>query len=586
MTRRLRIPLVIVGIPLAVVAPRPADAQPAQNYPGAALIENAARQMNAVTPPTMPEQVITIGSFDGATGRFNFVLPDTYPPNIPPAKWKENGGPVEPEHVANIGSYNVVYAFNIKNKPSGFAMTLTVHGARGDSTAVPATIDPTGTRATVRFRAQSFARQTLRIQKPVRDTVVFVTPHLRDELGAFVVPYLLVGIVYEPPGAGSTANYSQTKTVNTVMSWSAAETAGIVQTIDPNKLYDMVNKQIGAGLDKLQPGAGTVWTTVAGLADQPTVTKTLSATTSTGQSTGFSISVSVGFTTALHQYPGNGDLFIVLHDVLFAYLAANDKVTLAPLMYAGSPDYMSAAELDQRLPAKTAASFKAMDPHFGKATIASAGAPIRGAVFLAGGELRSHPRLVPFEPTSWACKHDGSPVINLTQGNFNSTVSSQTQSETDVTHNTGLMASILGGGDSSHTTTYTTSHQQTDGEAQSTTITLLCAGNDEFWVDLYLDDVFRTFYTLRGDPLSSAAPIMGMLQAADGRALASQPVRLHVGDRSYVTVTDKQGNFAFPLRAAPNGPATITAGNEHYSLTLTGAPRNVLLKAGAITDRR
>ena len=555
-------------------------AQPTQNYPGVALIENAAARMNSVTPPRMPEQVIQVGNFDGTTGRFGFLLPESYPPNVP-------AGKMQPQHVAEIASYNVSYVFNITNKPAGFGITLTLHDAHGDSVQVPAVIDPTGTKATVRFHPSSFAMQTVRIHKPVRDTAVMITPHLHEQLGAFVVPYLLVGIVYEPPGVGSTANYSQTKTVNTVISWNATQSSGIVETTDPNKFYELANQAIGAGLDKLQPGVGTVWTTVAGLAANSTVTTTTSATTGTGQSSSFSIAVTIGFNTTLHQYPGSGDLFIVLHDVLFAYLAKDNKVSLTPLMYAGPPDYLSAAEMAQKLPATVSASFKAMDPHFGKATIASSPASSTPTVILAGAALRARPRLVPFQPmTSIACKYTGSPELTFSQSEFTSTTTSQTQSETDVTHNTGLMASILGGGDSSYSTTYTTAREQGSGQTQSTTITLLCAQNDQFWVDVYFDDIFRTFYTLRGDPLSASAPIVGTAQTATGQAAANQQVRLRIGDRTYVVSTDKTGSFAFPLGAAPRGAATITVAGQSYALTLAGTPRNVLLKSGTVTDRR
>jgi hypothetical protein len=555
-------------------------AQPAQNYPGAALIENAAARMNSVTPPPMPEQIIQVGNFDGTTGRFGFLLPEYYPPNVP-------AGRMQPEHVANIASYNVTYVFNIRNKPAGFGITVTLHDAHGDTTEVPATIDPTGTKATVRFHPNSFAMQTVRIRKPVRDTVVMITPHLREELGVFVVPYLLVGIVYEPPGVGSTANYSQTKTVNTVISWNAAQTSGIVKTIDPGKFYKLANSLIGLGLNKLQPDAGTVWDTVAALADDPTVTKTTTVTTATGQSSSFSIAVTVGFNTTLHQYPGNGDLFIVLHDVLFGYLAKDGEVALAPLMYAGAPDYLTAAEMVQKLPAKVAASFKGMDPHFGNATIASLPPSSRPTVVLAGAALRARPRLVPFQPmTSLACKYTGSPELTLAQSDFTSTTTSQTQSETDINHNTGLIYSILGSGDSTHTVTYTTAREQGSGQTQSTTITLLCAQNEEFWVDVYFDDIFRTFYTLQGDPLSASPPIVGTVQTATGQAAANQQVKLRIGDHTYVVVTDKVGNFAFPLGAAPRGAATITVAGQNYDLTLAGSPRNVLLRSGTVTDRR
>lgn len=572
---------------LALLGVARLDAQPAQNYPGAALIENAAARMNSVTPPPMPEQIIKVGSFDGTTGHFTVTLPEYYPPYVPASKRADNGGPVKPERLADIASYNVSYVFDLTNKPSDFAITLSVQDAHGNTVAMPATIDPAGTKATVRFHPASFALQTVHIHSPIRDTAFVVTPHLHEELGTFVVPYLLVGIVYEPPGVGSSANYSQTKTVNTVISWDLTASSGIVQTIDPAKFARLADSLIGGILSISQPMVGTAWSTVTSLFPNTTVTTTTSVTAGTAQSSSFSIAVSVGFNTVLHQYPGNGDLFIILHDVLFAYLAYDGKVALTPLMYAGPPDYMNVAEMTQKLPANIASSFKLMDPHFGKATIASSLPAGRPGVTLAGIALPGRARLVPFQPmTSIECKHIGQPGLTFTQGDFTSATTSQTRSETDVTHNSGIMATILGGGDTSYASTYTTSREQGSGQEQSTTITLLCAENDEFWVDVYLDNVFRTFYTLRGDPLSPNAPITGTALTTSGRPESTQPVKLRVGERTYVVFTDAQGNFAFPLRSAPSGAATLTIGGQNYTLTLTGAARNVLLKSGTVTDRR
>jgi len=563
------------------------SAQPAQNYPGAALIENAAARMNSVTPPPMPEQIIQVGNFDGSTGQFTLTLPEYYPPYVPAYKRADNGGPVKPQRLADIASYNVSYVFNIRNKPSDFGITLSLQDAHGNTVEMPATIDAAGTKATVRFHPASFALQTVHIHRPAGDTAVLVTPHLHEELGTFVVPYLLVGIVYEPPGVGSTANYSQTKTVNTVISWDLTASSGIVQTIDPAKFARLADSLIGGVLSISQPMVGTAWSTVTGLFPNTTVTQTTSVTAGTGQSSSFSIAVSVGFNTTLHQYPGNGDLFIILHDVLFAYLAYDGKVALTPLMYAGPPDYMNVAEMTQKLPANVASSFKLMDPHFGKAIIASTPPAGRPGVMLAGAAMPGRARLVPFQTmTSIECKHIGEPALTLTQSDFTSMTTSQTRSETDVTHNSGIMATILGGADTSYASTYTTSREQGSGQEQSTAITLLCAENDEFWVDVYLDNVFRTFYTLRGDPLSPTAPIMGMAVRPNGQPESAQPVKLRVGERTYVVFTDQEGHFAFPLRSTPSGAATITVGGQNYAVALTGAARNVLLKSGTVTDRR
>src|SRR3989442_10761587 len=438
------------------VASRPAGAQ--QNWPGAALIENAAQQINSVAPPVMTEQVIDIGAYDGATKQFSFRLEDYYPPNLPHNKRADEGGPVQTWHRPNIASYNVVYRFAIRNTPSGFSITVTLPLGNGSTVDQQATINAAHTEATVRFNPHSFGFQRVRIHRTVQDTVVELMPHLREQLGAFVVPYMLVAIVYEPPGSGSTSKYDQTKTQNTVMSWSATRSSGIVETIDPGKMDSMFVQAMAAGANAIVPGAGTVLPIIAGLGEQTSVTKTTSSTVGTSHSTGVSIAVDLGYNTVLHQYPGNGDLFIVLHDVLFVYLAMNGSVSLTPMAYAGPPDYLTAGEMKQKLPPPIAQTFLAMDPHFSNEQKPSARAAKPEIAVLVTRRPARQPLLVLFTPSELvACKHTGSPDLTFTQADFQTSGTSATESETEVTHSTGLMASIMGGGgDALVATSYTT----------------------------------------------------------------------------------------------------------------------------------
>src|SRR5439155_19119780 len=167
---------------------------------------------------------------------------------------------------------------------------------------------------------------------------------------------------------------------NTVVSWDFARTSGLVETETTGGMYDMFGQAMGLGagvilgkasdkamLEALKAAAegdaaaaksaGTVSQNAAGavpilaavniimsLEEQSTVTTTTTQTTGTTTTQGISISVSAGFTTKLHRYPGGGDVFVVLHDVLYAYLAHDGKVYLAPIAYSQA-DYYSAPEL-------------------------------------------------------------------------------------------------------------------------------------------------------------------------------------------------------------------------------------------------
>ncbi|MDQ6886920.1 MAG: hypothetical protein M3068_06455 [Gemmatimonadota bacterium] len=559
----------------------------AQGLPGKPLIEQAADRINSLAPPAMPQQTIAIGSYNGATKRFDFSLEDYYPPSVPPAKRQENGGDIPPQHRADINSMNVTYTLGVANAPSDLRIALEVTEANGQKVEKQATI--ASGIARVSFTPQSFARQTLRIHGGGQDVAALITPHLREQLGAFIVPHLLVAIVYEPPGTASSSRYSQTKTTNTVISWSDSRTAGVVEVDDPDALINAVSEKAAGALGEVNPVMGAALTVIMGLRSQTSVTMTTSSTVTTTGSSGVSFALTVGFTTGAHKYPGEGDLFIVLHDVLFAYLAAGGKVRLAPLAYSGT-EYMTAAEIRQKLPAALAEQFIALDPHLNPRaqTAVAGGRPIPVELRLAGFQRAGlAARLQPFAPFEQvACKDAGSTDLTFAQTDFQSSGTSRAESQTWVTHANGLGPQIFGGsGDQLASTTYTTAKESGTSQSQGTTITLSCASADQFWVHVYLDNLFRSFYTLRGDPIASVSSFTGTAEQANGQPQANTLMRLSVGGHSYVVRSDASGTFSFPLQALPKGAATLQAGAQSYRLTFDGAQRNVLLKGGAVTER-
>lgn len=613
-----------------------ASAMSAQNFPGKVHIYNAVQQMNSITPQAIAQQTIEIGAYDGSTNKFTFLLEPTA---FGGYKSVEEGGDVPSRYVPMINSYNVKYEFRIANKPAGFGITVEVPDADGRMVEKEATISSSGTRASVTFNPKSFRSQAITIRRPGNDTVVRVHPELRSQLGAFVVPYQLITIIYEPPGlgaapgTGSSSTFSQTSTANTVLTWDFARTSGMVQTVSTGGMYDMFGQAIGLGagvilgkasdqamLEALEAAAeggasaaeaagkqaqtaasaasivGPAVNIIMGLAEQSTVTTTTTQTTGTTNTQGISISVGASYQTKLHRYPGSGDLFVVLHDVMYAYLAHGGRVYLAPIAYSGV-DYYSAAELREKLPA-VAEQYIALDPHLrtpplypATATtqvVAQGQSAIRAQVLRVAVPGSFAARFVPFGPYQHvSCKASGNPSIVLEREDFQSTGTTHTTTTTVVEHVTGLGALIGGGGDKVQGTTYSTAVQQGTSQTQSTSITLDCGSADQFWVDVYLDRVFRTFLTLRGEPIDptpGAAPIAGAAQRPDGRRSARQLVRLRIGGETYVTQSDDNGDFAFPSRTLPKGSGQIEIGNERYNITYTGVPRTLMLKGGVVSE--
>ena len=628
---RTRTRLAAVGIVTAVVT---VASSKGQEFPGKPHIYNAAQRLNSIAPQAVAQQSILIGAFDGGTNRFQFLLEPSYPPTSRPSQREEEGGHIKPRYVADINSYNVQYVFNIVNKPPGFGITIELPQPDGSVLKKDATITAGGTRAVLSFNPKSFRQQVVTIHRPGLDTVVRITPQLRPQLGSFVVPYMLTTIIYEPPGSGSSSTFAQTSTANTVISWGFARTSGLVETTAPSAMFDLFGQALGlaagavlgdAGDDAMKAAlkaatvgdmaaakgsyekgstaAGAVpWLAalqvIADLREETTVTKTTTDETRTTRTQGTSISITASYTTNQHQYPGRGDLFVVLHDVLFTYLALKGKVYLAPMAYAGA-DYYTAARMRQELPADIAERFIALNPHLSQPplypmSVASAGSSSKAggrvtptAADWGGiGSIAFSSRFMPYGPAeSIKCKDIGSPGLTFSRTDFESTQVAHTHSEMVLEHVTGLMATIKGGGDKLAGTTYSTAMEQGTAQTQSTAIELACAPDDQFWVNVYLDKIFRTFLTLRGAPLSTTAALAGTAQRPDGRPMAGQIVKLLLGGHTYVVRSDESGNFDFPVARLPAGAGEIRIGGAAYRISYDGQPKRLLLKGSAVVTQ-
>jgi hypothetical protein len=480
--------------------------------------------------------------------------------------------------VAPIASYNVTYEIALTSPPTDLRLSLLVAEANGQQIEMPAQVS--GGTARFSLGIHSSRAQSLRIHAFGRDTAVMIAPHLKEQLGAFVVPHLLVAIVYEPPGAGSSSDYSQARTVNTTLSWSTARGTGLVDEVNPEALIDLFNEATATGLDALAPGVGKAWQTVADLREKAVVTKTTSLSVSADSTSGYSFAVSLGFSTGAHLYPGGGDKFVVLEDVLFVYLVHDGRVSLAPMAYS-VPNFLSVNEVKANLPKAFADHVLALDLHLAPGS--RVGTPVRLASMSTsrGAGVRVEPfAQVPMLP----CKTDGDSFAQLSQGDFTSSGTTSTLSESDVTHLSGLMATISGGGDEMWNVSYSTSRKQFTDETQSTKVTLNCAPDQQFWVELYVDNLFRTLYTQQGEPITQVAAFTGTAQQPSGQPISGQYVKLFTAGKTYVVRTTANGDFAITA-ALPPGPATVVVGGTTYHLALTSAARSVVLKGGVVGER-
>lgn len=537
-------------------------------------INLAADRINTVFPPPMPQQTIVIGTYNAATTSFSWLLPESYPPGTPEYKKAERGGPVQPRHIAGIKSFNVQYRFNVVNRPQGFKLTLSITDANGHVVEKIATLDNSG--ATVSFNPMSEVMQTVKISPG--NLTLKIAPSLREQLGAFVVPHLLIAILYDPPGEGSSSSYSNTTTAGTVLSWDFARTSGMVETVDPNKWMEIFNFGAqGIATAAGVPAAGQVMSTITDLFKDPTVETATTITRSESSSTGTFFSVTHAFATDnqnLYPYPGKGDAYIILHDVLFVYFANHGKVFLAPVASSKGFDKLMPWQLKDYLPSPLVERYLALDP------MVINQPPDRHRRNFPQAGIRTAPRFRYVDSLTCQLVQE---TFGYTWEQIQTTGMSQTTTQTVVEKGGGFITQLMGGGGGSMWgVTYTTSSQQVAATQDVAALTVRCNDAPGYWVDVYYDSIYRTLLGMRGDPLAQAgqAAVTGSASDSLGRPVPNQRVSLVFGDNTFSVHTDRLGNFVFPIRTLPTGPGTLVMGAITMPITYSGTPlRNIRLRA-------
>jgi hypothetical protein len=531
----------------------------------------AADRMNTILPPPMPQQTIVVGVYNGATNTFGWSIEEGYPPGIPPSKQSDEGGPVHPLHFAPINSYNVVYRFNVINRPPGFQLTLRLTDAHGQLIDKVATLDNAG--ASVSFNPPSAAFQTVIIQPG--ELHLTIVPNLRAQLGAFVVPNLLVSVLYAPPGdPGSYADYTHATTIGTVVSWDFARTSGMVDTMDPNQwqqVFGLAMKGISLGSGSDVPSA--VGDALGQLFADPTVQSTSTFTRTDSNSQGVYFTIGEGWQTDQshpNQYPGTGDVFAVMHDVLFVYFAKDGKVFLAPVAKSKGIDVLYAWQLTNAFSPPITGRYLALDP------MSTNHPPTPRAASTLPGNVGKPGRASRFQYfDSDECQAVKKYKLAKWE-EIQSTSVSLTNSYTEVTQGGGYITQLLNSGTPNlWGMTYGSSLQQVTSDTELATVYYQCNTPPGFWIDFYFDSVFRTILAVQGEPLpppNTPAVASGTLSDEQGHPLAMQRVSLAIGERKYTVFSDSRGNFQFRLNSLPAGQGTLIAGKTITPITFSGRP--------------
>jgi hypothetical protein len=548
----------------------------------------AADRINSVTPQAVARQTIRLGRYDGSTKQFIWALAEEYPPNTPEYKKAENGGPVQPRRYADVNSYTLSYQIEVANKPANFSLALVFKDSDGQTITRPASI--AGNVATVDVSPPAAASHEIRINQSGAPSLRF---HARfaDQLGAFVVPFLLVSIIYEPPGAGSVAEYSVTTTAGTSLTLEFSRLSGFVSEPAPtDTLMWAFNKAVGLYLENAwgKPGEFVkgVLEEIGGIQTN-TVQLIVDTTVSTSQTEGHVLSITEGWATRANDqfvYPGNGDVFVILRDVLFVYVAYQGRIYMTPVAYS-----IDRGLIPSELPPDLVQAYTALDPHFSKnargpviAGKAGSMSPLDKLTLAGGsgiGNARRFRRL-PNQP----CEQNATKILEIVSTDYQISGGARAITKTTLERATGLVALATGSaGTTTTSVTYTSATENYSGTSTAPKIVVACEG-ERFEIEVFFDNLMGTFLTRRGPPLTTYAAVAGEASDAQGRPRPNQLVTLSIGDRSYRVRADASGRFQFPFSSIPTGRGTLRIGEHAYPVSFAGSPKRISVKGNSITE--
>ncbi|HEY7533942.1 MAG TPA: hypothetical protein VH681_14315, partial [Nitrospiraceae bacterium] len=422
------------------------------------------------------------------------------------------------------------------------------------------------------------------------------------QLGAFVVPYIPVAIIYQPPGClvatpanpcplgwsacGSIAEWKVNSKIGTTVSVGTKSTSGSLQTQSSSDYFNDVSAffQVAQGAASVIPG-GQAAASAFGYISQATgaieklwnVQSDVVTTQTQGKtaSKGWSIELGSGYGTT----PCGSDVFVFLRDVLFVYTVVlkdpfsgmvsatgESTVILSPMKWNG-PIAVPATNLQTVLPADIADQFRALDLKMNPNVLSqkiAAGGPAQS---LRIRRLTKYPGSNPEYPN---CPTELPAYVTASIEQSTAEDVSQETTITTVTNVSGFIASMTGkAGTTTQSMTYSSNVNIRQSVSHDSGLTLYCP---EFpppafamKVDVYYDTLFGTLLGVPGPLLTGQPQIAGV-------APSSSPVILNIGGKTYRVVSDANGNFAFRSRAIPTGNGTIVVGNKSFSITHTGAP--------------
>ena len=556
----------------------------ANHLPAPQKIVDAAVAINGHST-AIPEQTIDLGGYDGASREFLWSLPDLYPPELPAYKRQENGGDVPPRHFAPINSWKVTYRVGLQNVPSNLTVWFKLPQADGTMKNVQATVNAARTTAKVSFHPYTSEPQIISFSAPGTTASQFrLESYLKPQLGALIVPHLLLAVVYEPPGSQSSSSFAMSNTVGTRYRFETEGGSSIIKTVDTGALLGTLaeiatgsggflaalGKPVGwVGAGTVAPyvtAVGAVLTVIHGLEGSETTSTTEVTSSGTSQTSGWSMTVKKTYSTGVHQYPGQGDKFVILDDVLFVYSVMGNKVVLAPVAFTQDRSE-TISQIESELPAHYVQRVRTLD------AILTPPPAAHTSLHTPAHLNVSLPRLQYYMTAR--CETQGPTSIDITTAGYEATGTSKTvTTTTQVTNKAGWFDSLLGttSPDMYYKSSYSNSTESWEEQAQSTSITLGCpeTAPETRYVEIYIDNAFGTFLSKLAGTVPSSASLTGRVIDATGRPSPNVQLILETATKLYAERSRADGTFAFYTETIPPSSAKLRTPSRTVRVPFNG----------------
>jgi hypothetical protein len=560
---------------------------------------------NCAPAQAVPQQAVVLGTFEAAAPPYQgmFWNPDLVPCVLTAPVGGANRVCKFPPPAVLINSYNVQYKIAIKDKPanSNLQVVLTVPTLNG-SRDYPGKLDSTGTMATVAFHPDTIGMQELKfMQGGIKVASYKINTTLQPQLGAFVVPYLPVAVIYQPPGSGSTATYLAGQAIGTTLCWGTSATSGVIRTEEASLFFGDKSELVkgisdAAGVAGNIPGpTGTAATVIGGVLnalDSSFHIQTTSTTTQTQGQTlckGSEISIAVGHETDT----GHGDLYLLLKNALLAYVVVlkdpasgltvptnGVPTVIVTLVYSTPVPAVYMEDLQRDFPAEVVDQFRALDLQLNPAELKrSTTTPIRPGNPVGLRNRSRGPRLKPLTTVSpQYCSTDSKAIVMWDEAFYTSSDVSLATTTTTTTNVTGYLASLYGqAGQTTQSVTLSTDQSNWKKYTEGSEISLLCPEiyppYREWWMDIYLDTVFGTLLAVPGPKYESTNPeFAGTASDQNGTPMSHSMVVLKIGGKTYRVLSDANGKFTFHTRSLSKGHGALVVGDRTYPITYNGTP--------------